>query len=210
MNYKIAIASSVAVALLIGGLLSVSNNSSEANSPFDIGGVTLQQGLADGTVRVSTYDFPVYRSIEGLLADSDVVVVGRVSGSGESRNLARDPRDPSKDHPNRKLMSQEYTFEVENYVKGDGDKGIEIIYGAKEMDLSSSFEGVFPEVALEPGERYVLFLRKGKEVGYFGVGQPWQFELKAGKAIAKAFSPDHAKRFSDLTESELFKRIGTR
>lgn len=220
MNVKKSMAGLLAGALLIGGgvlaaaKLSPASVAVAPSSPdavakaegynFGVGHNIVRQTAPDGKTSLLISDIPTYSSVDALTKDAEVVVVGRVTGKGGTRNLARDPKDHSKEAADRKVMSQEYTFAVEKYVKGNGDSKIDIVYAETES-VSPGMIINEPEIKLEVGQRYVLFLKKGD--GYFGVGQPWQFQLAGGQANAKAYNPEHVEAFKGLTEAGLLQQV---
>lgn len=171
---------------------------------FGVDGLVIAGTASDGQKTLVFTDVPTYDNIEALATDADVIVVGRVTGKGGSRNLARDPNDPTKEASDRKVMSQEYAFSVEKYLKGNGDAKIDIVY-PESTAMGTEAAIPEPETKLEVSQRYVLFLKKGE--GYFGVGQPWQFQLINGRASAKAYNPEHAKPLDGLTEEALLQKV---
>lgn len=220
MNFKKSMAGLLAGAVLFGGgalAISKINTSAVAAAPatpeavaqaegynFSVDHNIVQQAGPNGKVSMVIADVPTYGSIDALTKDAQVVVVGRVLGKGGTRNLARDPQDHSKEATDRKVMSQEYTFAVETYLKGSGESKIDIVY-PETTTLSTGLAITEPESSLEAGQRYVLFLNKGE--GYYGVGQPWQFQLANGKANAKAYNAEHVKSFQGLAEADLIQQI---
>ncbi|HEY8347210.1 MAG TPA: hypothetical protein VIL07_08025 [Symbiobacteriaceae bacterium] len=175
------------------------------DSRFSVECVTVRHVHPDGTVDLLLIDVPVYKSIEHLTKDASAVVVGQVVDQGGTRNLARNPKDPTQEAEDHQVMSQEYIFEVENYLKGSGEAQIDVVYPAS-IIRNNGVEIEEPEVPLEPGKRYVLFLQEGSD-GYRGVGTPWQFQLIDGRAEARAYEARHAAPFQGLTEADLIRQI---
>jgi len=174
---------------------------------FTVDHVTSEHVNPDGTVDVLFSDIRVYSTIEGLANDAPVIVVGEVISKGGSRNLARNPADPTQEADDHKTMSQEYYFQVEHYLKGSGESQILIVYPAYTI-RSDGTEFEAPELPLQLGGRYILFLAKNNNNNtYYGIGEPWQFQLVDGRAEARAYDDRHAAPFKGLTEADLVELV---
>ncbi|KAF0193889.1 MAG: hypothetical protein FD169_2165 [Bacillota bacterium] len=166
------------------------------------------------TYQISEGDFSLFLDIgildsfEKLSKASHTVVQGRViEKRAESRNLTRDPEGGL-------AMSQEYVFEVEEWVIGKGDPYINIVYS----DYYVRDDKRLPSYhrPLEVGEIYVLFLWQygedtafcGVEGMYTGVAEPWQFKLIDGELIAVSSFEDIPTMFPRLTPATLTKQVG--
>lgn len=150
-------------------------------------------------------EFAVFRSIREMTREADLVVIGTVQSKDGSRNLARNPLNPNEEAVDRKLMSQEYQFGVEQALKGVVNGEVLIVY-PEYTELPNGDRGHEPQVPLDTGERYVLFLRQGTDRTYHGVGEPWLFRLSSGKAQAMSVltvSP----ALTGLEQTELIRLI---
>lgn len=152
-------------------------------------------------------DARVFASIGALTRATESVVVGTVSKSESSRNTARDPADPSKEASDRITMSQEYFFEVEEWVKGAGAAQIRIVYPQYTIIKGGArFEQ--PYIPLRPGTRYVLFLREGIPGTYSPVAEPWQFLLAKGRSTpVTALDGGAPRAMVNLSQADLLSQV---
>lgn len=137
------------------------------------------------------------RSLEQLVEQSTVIAVGRLEGTEEEINLARDADNPSRASDDSYVLGQVYRLGVERYLKGKGPDTIRVVqaeawgHGGASRTASSSREAIqrLRQEALDggyaipfvPGTTYLLFLRPlglVREDDYFaGTPQPWRFVL---------------------------------
>lgn len=150
-------------------------------------------------------DFPVFDTIENITREADLIVVGTVGAKAGSRNLARNPLNPSEEATDRKLMSQEYEFVVETTLKGAAHDNILIVYPEYGV-LMNGEKSIEPQVPLDPGQRYILSLKQGTEGTFYGIGEPWQFKLTAGQAQALS-TVSVAQTLKGIKEADFIRQI---
>lgn len=165
--------------------------------------------LSDGTTPTKViYSKFVLNNVESLVDGSQAVVIGKVlNKKAESRNLRRNPENPSEEAKDQKTMSQEYTFQVDQWLKGNGNKNIDIVYPENSIlpDGSKVEEGF---VALVPGERYILFLNNNTRTDtWYGPAEPWQFSLSDKKALLHTKADSISKNFTGLTENDIISKV---
>lgn len=129
----------------------------------------------NGLKHIVLTDFPVSNSIEELTKESNIVVVGEFSKYVESWNMARDPKDVTKEDPNNHVKGDLYEFTVNDYLKSNGKNENKII-----INITVSTNGVTDERYIEPiiGEKVVLFLKKSDLADhYYGASEPFGFSI---------------------------------
>ena len=134
-----------------------------------------------------TASYEVTRSLDVAVAQAELVVVGRFVGVGNVFNSARDNRDSSKVASDVFDVSQEYHFQVSQYLKGDGLKVLMIaqVEGAirgdtvkvTPADIKRAKESMGVPL-FEIGTQYLLLLQKDigidNTLRYSG-SEPWRF-----------------------------------
>lgn len=177
---RVAFAAGVAVVLLVGGIA--------------VADLVVPMSTASGTMRVA-------QDMDSLARLSPVIVVGEVIGEGGVRNIARDPRDPTRPDPNLIINAQDYRFRVDQVLKGTTD-GTITVTSARSVNLKRFIvtrEVTYPNfVPLEIGTRYVLMLQPlvhdpliyalGFEPARFELGD--QAVVRANWSNARALFPD--------------------
>ena len=201
--------SMVVCLLVIGGFATYNFTKSKNNEPT-LETITTVNELTDGTRVVTSTSVRTFDSVDKLAKGSDIVVEGTViKKEATSRNLQRNVDDPSLERSDRKTMSQEYTFEVQKWLKGSGPEYISVVY--PEYTLWEN--GVKTEASdypLTPNKRYVLFLAESKLIKgtYHKMGEPWQFELQDNLAVPKSKCSGILNFFNALNEDELLQQVG--
>ncbi|HEU4962563.1 MAG TPA: hypothetical protein VFV52_01700 [Bacilli bacterium] len=166
--------------------------------------VAVEKTSAGQKLTVTSHaDIPVYADLAKLTSDADAVVIGTVSNIEGSRNLARDPNNPAKEDPNILIEGVDYRVHVQEYIKGAGTKSL-LITETKQKRMGKDAPMVSEEgyMELESGSTYVFFVKKSPTSGrYYGVGQPFIFEVTEGQVQAKGKNPEWTKPFKpkDLT-----------
>src|SRR5690625_3481805 len=95
-------------------------------------------------------DYPVASSIDDLTEEADIIVIGQFLSDYETWNMARDPKDVQKEDENNDVEGKLYSFEVFDYLKGNGKDSIEV-------NMMHTFNGVVSERYFEPNvDRDVL------------------------------------------------------
>lgn len=140
-------------------------------------------------------------SLVGLILKSELIVRGRITGSEDIINMARDVNDYSKPDPRMFGIGQIYGFDVTQTIKVGGavDVGAQIKVVQAEGLITSpttnppSKEEIEAAKKIEQGsplignQEYILFLKPMKEFdnlkGYYtGTAHPWQFVIEKGCA----------------------------
>jgi hypothetical protein len=132
----------------------------------------------------------VATDFDALARMSDVIVVGTVTAKGGTRELARDPKDPTRPDPNRTVESQDYGFSVEEVLKGEA-VGTITVTSARSGTVTKGWRtanfSYANFVPLTVGKRYVLLLRLLRyDPGTYVLGfEPSRFEI-GGDAVARS------------------------
>lgn len=134
-----------------------------------------------------------------------MIIIGTVESKNQNgtRNLSRDPLDPTKESPNDQLVSQEYAVVVGQRLYGQSTDVINVVYGDYSITNGHTFK--YPDAALDVGSSYVLFLQEGESGTYYGALDPWQFRLQSGKVIP--VSSCDVIRIKEMTEEDLLQTI---
>lgn len=141
-------------------------------------------GVAPGTTQPSQAyteaDEVVARAtIVDLAKASAVIAIGRVGGETGTRNMARDPRDASKEDVFYVVLGRDYTLNVERVLKGEAPATITLTIAAAHGDKKA---GAVPDrdfVPPTPGQRYLLFLNPQIDGtnGFVPAPEPFRFRL---------------------------------
>lgn len=158
-----------------------------------------------GTSPASTSGAASYitaRSLDELVAKSSIIVIGHVTGTDKTLNLARNPADPAQPDQQYYSVGQTYSVAVQRYLKGDGAAVVQLVQqegflvnppaALTPRDIDRARAGV-SFIPLQVGPTYLLFLRPlggfPADAGYLtGTAQPARFTLPAG-GTARAESP---------------------
>jgi hypothetical protein len=145
-------------------------------------------------VKSSAQEIPVvYTSIPEISSNSDVIVIGRVSDAKEIVNTAREPGEASKADPDYFSIGQIYEVQVDEYLKGEGEKVIYVVQhegflstkdkqpGETEINEAKKDYGAVP---LNPDKTYLMFLRYSRHryenypqgAILIQAGHPWLFD----------------------------------
>ncbi|NMB65093.1 hypothetical protein [Pelotomaculum propionicicum] len=179
----------------------VNHNTKKSEEPDFLSYTT----LSDNSENVVVSDYDTRDTIKDLSKESDCIVVGEVvNRSQNSRNLAKDPKNPKEYAKDWKCMSQEYEFKVSQWLKGNGDNNISIVYPEySELNDGSKIDE-YGGISLEPGQKYVLFLKNGVEGTYYGAAEPWQFKITSGNVqIVSKTEYVKIRDLKKMTEGEL-------
>lgn len=140
-------------------------------------------------------DYPVASSIDDLTKEADIIVIGQFLSDYETWNMARDPKDVQKEDKNNDVEGKLYSFEVFDYLKGNGKDFIEV-------NMMHTFNGVVSERYFEPNvdRDVLLFLYYNNDFDhYYGVMEPFQFEVDDSDHIEVLTSVSNVK---ELFEKE--------
>ncbi|MDP9372001.1 MAG: hypothetical protein M3Q65_06030 [Chloroflexota bacterium] len=149
---------------------------------------------APATGRTGAGSYITTTSLEDLVARSSIIVVARVSGTGETINLARDPADPARPDPQYFSGGQVYHVAVQRYLKGEGADSLRVVQPEAflvnppatitpaELDRAKAEYQHIPMRAETP---YLLFLRPlggfPADAQYLtGTVHPWRFTVPQG------------------------------
>lgn len=199
----IGIFACVVIVISIFTSISLNSKKNKETSSSRLVGVTAQN--KDGSIIIKK-DSISYDTIKALSSQSDVVVKGKViEKSNKSRNLAKNPLNPTEDAKDRKTTSQEYKFDVANWLKGNGSNVIDIVY--PEYTVLSSGEKISEEnEPLNEGREYILFLNLGVENTYYGSAEPWQFKIKSNEKVQNTQKTNSADSANSRRKVEIITR----
>lgn len=140
---------------------------------------------------------PITRStLGGLAAASDLIVVGAIRAEAGTRNLARDPKDLSREDPTMVGLGQDYVIEVESTIKGEATPTIVVSLARWHGPRGQAPREDSDFIPLEKGTRYVLFLQRSRAFAgiYVPAPEPFRFKL-TDQARAESFWPDAQQHF---------------
>jgi hypothetical protein len=138
---------------------------------------------------------------------SDVIVLGTVTAKGGTRDLARDPKNPSRPDPNRTVTAQDYVVSVDSTIKGRVDREITVTSARSGVVRHNGRTGEFDYenfVPLAVGSRYALLLRSSSNIPgvYIMAFEPSRFELGAEARVLSKWTD--AKTLFPDTSAEVF------
>ena len=156
--------------------------------------------VPQSTITVACPMLSYYVDVHSLAertALAEVVVVGKITGRGDIMNGSFDVDDNTKPASDRFSIAREYTFQVQQYIKGVGPNELPILNGEGVVDLPP--EKVTPQAieqarACEPdapyqlGATYLLFLNtirfhNGKDY-YYTATLPSRYQIEPdGQAV---------------------------
>lgn len=175
---------------------------------------SIASGPSTSTTSSATTDdaasYITVRSLNELVAKSQVIAVGQLSTTAETINMARDPSDPTKPDPEYSILGQVYRVAIQRYVKGNGGSTLDVVQPEgflgqktpKTQENLNKARHTYEFVPFHSGTKYLLFLEPvrgfpGKS--YFtGPAQPWRFTVPDGgtavpespwKGASQAFPP---------------------
>lgn len=149
-------------------------------------------------------------TIDTALDTSPVVVIGRVADAeGKARNLRRDATDPTKEDQSVRVPGTDYVVEVSKVLKGAVEPNSKINVAVP----GGSYKGekATLRATLVQGEEYVFALAPSPSgpTSYYGMIEPYIFQLKGNKVIA-IINDDQIKsafKESILSEAELINKL---
>ena len=95
------------LSLVLVGLAALTSCTAQRTGPSPTGG---EQGAAQAS-------YMTVRTLDELIAQSPVIVVGRVIGPGEIVIMARKPGNPREPDPETLILGQVYDVAVERYLR---------------------------------------------------------------------------------------------
>jgi len=134
--------------------------------------IFINNSKTDPQVDIST-DYPIALEVDELVMESDGIVKGRYTEYLESWNMARNPIDIQKPADDIYIEGKIFIFEVDEYIKGNGDNKIRV-------NLKHKIGQIIDERYMEPtlNEELVIFLSKDEVFNnYYGVMQPFEFRV---------------------------------
>lgn len=150
-----------------------------------------------------------FLDLDTMVSKTEIIVIGRIDGVAGTRNMARDPNDPTRPDPNHQVIGLDYKVQVERYLKGTGTP--ELLVTQPQFSVTESGEKVTygSYVDMETGGRYLLFIRQSLDGSgrFVGAGEPWRFSLGSGRARIQSNEHAFQEKFPDLTETELVGRV---
>lgn len=162
-------------------------------------------------------------SYEELVSQSQLIVLGNLTASDITFNMARDPLDIGKPHPDMTIVGRIYFLDVKEILKNEtanpgireneqicivnreGVLGSRSVKTAEEIAQARNQKGV---ILLEPNGTYLLFLDEYADLWKFtevshslsqncfgGIGDPWAFDASDPQNISVISSSDQANKF---------------
>jgi hypothetical protein len=136
----------------------------------------------------------VYRSMNELFSESDLIITGKLIAEMETINTARDPDDNKKEHPTMYSIGQIYEVEITSIIQGKAPKTIYVVqyqgtFNKNEtvpdknyIELIQKSFGIIP---MTIGRNYMMYLHSSPyyydiyspDILYGGIGHPWLFDL---------------------------------
>jgi hypothetical protein len=191
----------VVAGLVISGC--ATNTPPKSGTPDSSQTVTVGAPMLQGVYAQSFTD------AKSMTRSAELVVVGQAQGVIGTRNMARDPKDHSKEDTNIKVIGVDFRVAVARYLKGSGPREI-VITQPQLMVFPDGGQGTYPAFSnLETGERYLLFIRSANDGTdrYVGTGEPWRFLLKNSRASIATNDEQLRRKFSEIDETTLLKDI---
>ena len=111
-------------------------------------------------LRQESSPFVAARSLDELVERSDVVLVGTVEREAGTRNLARDPKDLTREDPTYRVLGQDYLVAVQSRVKGNPPIQVTITVARSRGTQATGIRDDPDFIPLRSGQLYVLFLRR--------------------------------------------------
>jgi hypothetical protein len=158
-----------------------------------IGALVVVDAITSSIGGGATGNLIVARDMDSLAQMSQMIVIGTVTSEDGVRNTARDPNDPTRPDPNLTVNSQDYSFRIEETLKGS-PAGTITVTSARSASLK---RGLFTQdrtysnfVPLTVGTRYVLLLRSvDYDPGVYALAlEPSRFELGTQAAVRSSWS----------------------
>lgn len=135
---------------------------------------------AEETKVLCSIDRHTSDSIEAVLENAQIVVIGSFGEELEERNMARMVGNPTQEHYNIISMAKLYTFYAEAYLAGEGGPIITVALpcymGTRQRpDYYQDDPDFFNPL---PGKKVVVFLTKGNpDDCWFPATQPFAFNV---------------------------------
>lgn len=153
----------------------------------------------------------VAQDMDSLVRLSRVIVVGEVIAEGGVRNIAPDPRDPTRPDPNLIINAQDYRFRVDQVLKGTTDGTITVTSArfASMKRFVVSREVTYPNfVPLKIGTRYLLMLQPlaHDPLVYALDFEPSRFEL-GDQAVVRSNWSDARTLFPDRPADDFMREL---
>jgi len=159
-------------------------------------------------------------SVNELVSKSDLVAIGRVIKIGDVMNAARDINDITQPDPNIYVVGQVYVFQVDHYLKGNGEQTISIvqpegILGESTQKNQMNIEAArlnYRYIPMELNKEYLVFLSPlvgfSKGEYYIGSIHPWRFDVSDPEKVLPESPWDAANQvFPSQTLSMLLDQI---
>lgn len=99
-------------------------------------------------------------TLRELTNASDIVLIGTVEGESGTRNLARNPKDLTKEDPNYIVVGQDYSVSVQTVLKGAAPQQVTITVARGRGNRARGVNDDADFVPLRAPQLYALFLRR--------------------------------------------------
>ncbi|HMN60998.1 MAG TPA: hypothetical protein PJ988_11570 [Anaerolinea sp.] len=165
----------------------------------------------------------VYRSINELFLESDLIVTGKVVAEKEIINTARDPDDNKKEHPTMFSIGQIYEVEIGSILQGKAPKTIYVVqyqgtFNKNEIvpdkTYYESIKHSFNIIPMTVASSYLMYLRSSPysygdypaDILYGGIGHPWLFDTTNLDCVSVVDSNPSIKDFFPTTSYDVIFR----
>lgn len=150
--------------------------------------------------------FVAGHDLRGIARASDAIVVGVVLGEGGTRDLARDPRDITREHPTLAILGQDYRVAVETSLKGNVGTDLTVTVARFYRDRGSEQKPAEHFIPLKVGARYLLFAQELRHApGVYSIAfEPSRFSLGATAVVQSPWTD--APKFFPESEAGAFVR----
>jgi len=175
----------------IGSLLALSACNPAQFNPNAPGIETTAAMVSISSVTQGSY--VAYFSIPELSYQADIIILGNPTSILDQINMARDVENPTKPDPEYYGVGQIFEIQVEEYLKGSGEKYINLIQsqgflvtrdGPPKVEEIENSKDPKEYVPLVLGKTYLMFLHSSqnryvefsKDPIYSGIAHPWLFD----------------------------------
>lgn len=182
--------------------------------------ITPETPAAESQPAPGVASYHVAYSLDSLVAQSSVIVIGQISGTGDTFNMARSQSDPARPDPNVYVLGQIYKVTVQRYLKGAGSNTLDVAQREgfltegtpKTPENIARSRTTYKYVSLRSGVRYLFFLQpvKGAEGRTYLVGpaQPWLFTIPDnGTAVPESPWQDASRAFPPTPTVNLLGQV---
>lgn len=164
-------------------------------------------------------------TLDQLVAQSEIIVIGSATKSDETINMSRNPQDPSQPDPQTYSLGQVYEVQIQRYLKGKGPSSVKLIEVEAVIEVAlgtpvspatiAQARAKYHFVPIKPKRQYIFFLRTVPGypgAPYFiGAAEPERFDLSNPSAVVPESPWEGAPRaFPKVPADQMLKNIQAR